>query len=169
MLNHNKSTGDFSIPRQVFESIPDTLAEVLQLLINLSFETGIFPSSLKTVKVIFKNKGSNQDVNNYRPISLLSNIEKIFEKLVYSRLLSFLDLHDILSSRQFGFRKKHSTMLALISLTEEIRRSLDSGQFSCGVFIDLQKAFDTVDHKILLRKMELYGIRGITNKYVSYH
>ena len=80
-------------------------------------------------------------------------------------MISYLDQHKILSERQFGFRKKHSTKLALISLTEEIRRSLDSGKFSCGIFIDLQKAFDTVDHEILLRKLDLYGIRGITNNW----
>ena len=166
-LDHDKSNGEFSIPWQVFDSVPDSLAEILQLLINLTFETGIFPSALKIVKVIpiFKNKGSNQDVNNYRPISLLSNIDKIFEKLVYVRLSSFLEVHNVLSNRQFGFRKNYSTKLALISLTEEIRRSLDEGNFSCGVFIDLQKAFDTVEHKILLRKLELYGVRGIANKW----
>ena len=166
-LDHNKSTGEFSIPWQVFDSVPDKIAEILCDLINLTFETGIFPSALKIVKVIpvFKNKGSDQDVNNYRPISLLSNIDKIFEKLVYSHLFSFLDLHNILSNRQFGFRKKYSTKLALISLTEEIRRTLNSGKFCCGVFIDLQKAFDTVDHKILLRKLSLYGVRGIANNW----
>ena len=134
--DHSKSTGEYSIPKQLFQYVPDTLAEILEILINMTFETGIFPSALKTVKVIpvFKNKGSNQDVNNYRPISLLSNIDKIFEKLVYSRVMSFLDYHNVLSNRQFGFRKKHSTKLALISLTEEIRRALDSGNFACGVF-----------------------------------
>ena len=139
----------------------------ISFLINRSFTTGIFPSALKTSKVIpvFKNKGSNQTVDNYRPISLLSNIDKIFEKLVYSRLISFLELHNVLSEKQFGFRKKHSTNDALISLTEEIRRSLDSGKLSCGVFIDLQKAFDTVDHEILLHKLKLYGIRGVANRW----
>ena len=140
-LDHSKSTGDYSIPKQLFNCIPDNLANILKDILNLTFQTGIFPSSLKTIKVIpiFKNKGSNPSVDNYRPISLLSNIDKIFEKLVYSRVSSYLDQHQILSDRQFGFRKKHSTQLALISLTEEIRKSLDSGKFSCGIFIDLQK------------------------------
>ena len=122
---------------------------------------------MKIIKVIpiFKNKGSNQDVNNYRPISLLSNIDKIFEKLVYSRLMSFLSKHNVISNSQFGFRKNHSTKLALISITEEIRRALDSGKFACGVFIDLEKAFDTVDHNIILKKLDLYGIRGIANSW----
>ena len=86
-LNFTKCTGDFSIPKQVFKLIPNELTEILTSLINLTFETGIFPTSLKIVKVIpiFKNKGSNQDLNNFRPISLLSNIDK---KLVHSRLTS---------------------------------------------------------------------------------
>ena len=166
-LNFSKSTGDFSIPKQIFEIIPDNLAHILTSLINLTFETGIFPSSLKIVKVIpvFKNKGCNSDVNNYRPISLLSNIDKIFEKLVHKRLTSFLNKHNIFFNKQFGFRKSHSTNHALIALTEKIRSSLDNGHFSCGVFIDLQKAFDTVDHDILLQKLKSYGIRGKCNQW----
>ena len=144
------------------------ISDILTKIINLSFETGIFPSALnKLVKVIpiFKNKGSNQDYNNYRPISLLSNVDKIFEKLAHCRLVSFLDKYDAIYQKQFGFRKQHSTAHTLISLTEEIRRALDKGQFSCGVFIDLQKAFDTVDHTILLNKLKHYGIRGKANKW----
>ena len=166
-LNFSKSNGDFSIPKQIFSLIPEKLAGILTSLINQAFETGVFPTSLKIVKVvpIFKNKGSNLDVNNFRPISLLSNIDKIFEKLVHKRLTSFLLKHNLLFNKQFGFRKSHSTNQALITLTESIRKSLDNGDFSCGVFIDLQKAFDTVDHNILLRKLELYGIRGKCNNW----
>jgi hypothetical protein len=166
-LNSSKASGPYSIPSKIFDSLPFEIADLLTKIINLSFETGIFPDSLKIVKVIpiFKNKGSNQDQNNYRPISLSSNVDKIFEKLVHARLISFLDKHEILFKRQFGFRKGHSTTHTLINLTEEIRKHLDKGQFSCGVFIDLQKAFDTVDHNILLRKLELYGIRGLGNNW----
>ena len=166
-LNHNKSSGDFSIPSKIFDSVPEALAHILEKILNLTFQTGIFPNALKTVKVIpvFKNKGSNQDVDNYRPISLLSNIDKIFEKLVYSRLISYLDHHQIISDRQFGFRKNHSTNLALISLTEEIRRSLDASKFSCGVFIDLKKAFDTVDHKISIQTSKTYFSGFVQTKF----
>jgi retron-type reverse transcriptase len=82
-----------------------------------------------------------------------------------NRLINFLDANHCLFKRQFGFRSKHSTEHALISLTESIRKSLDSGQFACGIFIDLQKAFDTVDHEILLTKLKHYGIRGIGSSW----
>ena len=83
--------------------------------------------------------------------------------MVFSRLYSFLNLHNCIFELQFGFRAKHSTQHALISLTEMIRESLDKSEFACGIFIDLQKAFDTVDHEILLKKLEHNGIRGVIN------
>ena len=84
---------------------------------------------------------------------------------MHERLYNFLTKHNVIYELQFGFRKKHSTTHALMKLTEDIRHSLDSGNFSCGVFIDLQKAFDTVDHNILLAKLEHYGVRGTTNEW----
>ena len=105
------------------------------------------------------------DFNNYRPILLLSNIDKLFEEIIKVRLVSFLDTNNILVNNQFGFRNEHSTLHALISLTENIRKNLDQGNFSCSVFLDLQKAFDTVDHKILLSKLHHYGIRGTANSW----
>ena len=95
----------------------------------------------------------------------MSNINKIFEKLVYSRLYSFLNLHNCIYDLQFGFHAKHSTNHALFSITEMIRDALDNSNFACGIFIDLQKAFDTVDHQILLKKLEHYVIRGIANNW----
>ena len=102
---------------------------------------------------------------NYRPISLLSNINKIYEKLMYSRLYNFLNLHNCIYDLQFGFRGKHSTNHALLSLTENICDALDNYNFACGIFIDLQKAFATVDHSILLDKQNHYGIRGKANDW----
>ena len=135
-------------------------------LFNLSFTTGVFPSVLKTAKVVpvFK-KDSKLDYSNYHPISLLSNIEKILEKLMYKRLYTFLNKNNVIYNLQFGFRQQYSTSHALINITENIRKALDDGNISCGVFVDLQKAFDTVDHQILLAKLNHYGIRGVSNDW----
>ena len=136
--------------------------------------TGVFPSVLKTAKVVpvFK-KDSKLNYSNYRPISLLSNIEKMLEKLMYKRLYAFLDYNNIIYDLQFGFRQQYSTSHALINITENIRKALEDGNIGCGVFVDLQKAFDTVDHQILLAKLNHYGIRGVSNdwfkSYLSIH
>ena len=137
-------------------------------LFNLSFKTGVFPSVLKTAKLIpiFK-KDSKLDYSNYRPISVLSNIEKILEKLMYRRLYTFLNNKNIIYDLQFGFRQQYSTSHALIIITENIRNPLDDGN------IDLQKALILVDHQILLAKLNHYGIRGVSNdwfkSYLSNH
>ena len=109
----------------------------------------------------FKNKGYSLQCSNYRPISLLSNIDKIYEKILYKRLHNFLSHHKILNPQQFGFRKSHSTSHTLLSITQKLYDALDSGKFAYAVFIDLEKAFDTVDHSILLKKLDHYGIRGV--------
>ena len=85
--------------------------------------------------------------------------------MMYSRVYSFLELHNSICKNQFGFRANHSTFHALISLTEDIRQALDNNYFACGIFIDFQKAFDTVDHNILLKKLEHYGVRGLANDW----
>ena len=106
-------------------------------------------------------------VSNYRPISLLSFFSKITEKWMYKRLFNFLEAHRILYNLQFGFRASHSINHALISLTECIKNTLDNKHFGCGIFIDLQRAFDTVNHQILLKKLEYYGIRGTSLSWFS--
>ena len=113
---------------------------------------------------VFK-KGSKLDYCNYRPISLLSNVQKTLEKLMYKRVYNFLAENNVVYDLQFSFRKKCSTSHALISLTENIRQALDEEYIGCGIFVDLQKAFDTVDHEILLSKLDYCGIRGISNNW----
>ena len=139
----------------------------LSKIYNIPIPTGTHPDKLKHANVIqiFK-KGSRLIISNYRPISLLSNLNKIFEKIMYKRIYVFLEKHNILYDLRFGFRAKHSTTHALINITEKIRSALDNGKVACGIFIDLPKAFDNVNHNILLKKMNHYGFRGKINEWL---
>jgi hypothetical protein len=125
---------------------------------------------LKLAKIIplFK-AGCQSCVNNYRPIALLSVFDKILEKLMYKRLISYIENKNILFKNQFGFRSNHSTIQAVLSITDKIQQAIENKKHSCGIFLDLSKAFDTVDHVNLLQKLECYGIRGIVkNWFESY-
>ena len=162
-LKKEKSSGSSSIPIKFLKLFQTPLSKPTSLVANLSFSTGIFPINLKTTNVvpIFK-KVDHTSCKNYRPTSLLSNISKIIEKLIHSRLMTFLNINEILYERQFGCRHNHSTTHALSAVSEKIRQACDSRNFACGVFLDLQKPFDTFNHDIPLKKIEYYGIRGIT-------
>ena len=131
---------------------------------NNSFENGVFPSKMKIAKVVPIFKAGDKSCNvAFRPISLLPQFSKIVEQLFNARLDAFIEKHDTLTSSQYGFRSSMSTSLALLELTEEITSALDHKKSTIGVFIDLKKAFDTIDHGILLTKLNHYGIRGVAN------
>ena len=166
-INLNKAYGPHSIPTDILHQIKLIVAPPLAEIINLSFEKGRYIEDLKISKTtpIFKDKGSNLNCINYRPISLLSNINKIVEKIMHKQLYNFISKHNIIYELQFGFRCNHSTNHVLLELTEDIRNAIDTNHFAVGIFIDLQKAFDTVDHNILLHKLNYYGIRGLANDW----
>ena len=162
------SPGHDNITSNVLQSAIDIIGPSLAHTINASFSTGVFPKELKISNVIplFKS-GESSMFTNYRPVSLLSTLSKVFEKLFYKRLLSFLKKYNILYSLQFGFRQEHSTYMAHLVLIDKIIDALENNEFAIGVFLDFSKAFDTVDHSILLNKMEHYGIRGTPLKWIQ--
>ena len=135
---------------------------------NLSFASGVFPDKMKIAKVLalFKS-GGLKSFNNYRPVSLLPQFSKILEKLFETRLNKFVNKNDILNNSQYGFRQNRSTSVALMELIEEICSLLDKKKYAIRVFIDLRKAFDTLDHRILLQKMNYYGIRGVAYDWLK--
>ena len=167
-FNNSKACGPFSIPTKILKEFAPYLTEPITEIVNKSLVKGTFPEMLKTAMVcpIYK-KNDKTKCANYRPISLLSNISKIFERVMCNRIETFLTDFDIIYKLQFGFRKKYSTNHALLSIVEQIRSNLDNRTFSCGVFVDLEKAFDTVNHKILLAKLDHIGIRGIANNWIK--
>jgi len=159
-LKNNTSPGSYEIPVSILKFAAGFIAVPLAELINASFSTGIFPTKLKETKVIpiFK-AGDSTLVNNYRPISILNSFSKIFKKIIAMRLLNFLNKNEIFHPEQFGFREAHSNSSALIELNEFITQAINNNEIPISIFIDLKKAFDSLNHEILLTKLEYLGIR----------
>ena len=158
-----KKTLDFTgISVWLVQKVILSISAPLHHIFLQSFSNGIVPQQLKTAKIIPVIKSGKKDaMDNYRPISLLSCFSKIIEKIVCSRLTEFLDVNNLITKSQYGFRKKHATVHPLVHFLNFVSSSLDRKEHSVAIFCDLRKAFDTVDHKILLNKLGRMGIRGV--------
>lgn len=157
-LNEKKATGLDNIPAWVLKACSSALANPLAQIFNKSLTTGLVPNKLKEAKVIplFK-KGSHKHTGNYRPISILPIISKILEKIVNDQLINFLEANKILNENQFGFRKNRGTKDALIQFTDKTFNAMNSKRCVLGIFIDFSKAFDSLNHDILITKLKRIG------------
>ena len=161
-LKPKHSAGHDDISTHLLKSMSNMIAPLLTLSINQSLCTGIFPDQLKVAKVIPLYKKDDQHLfDNYRPISLLPAISKVFEKIAFIQVYDYLEKNNLLYSSQYGFRALHSTELAALEMTDIISKTMDSGKIPISIFLDLSKAFDTLDHTILLKKMQHYGFQGV--------
>ena len=157
----NKATSDTAI--RPLKYVSKNIAPIIQHLITSSLHEGVFPDILKCAKVIPLHKSScKTNIANYRPISLLSCFSKLFEKAMHKRLSTFLESNNLIYNSQFGFRSGHSCEYALLDAQNSIINALDKKQIAALLLIDFSKAFDMVDHDILLSKLEHYGIRGLS-------
>ena len=165
-LRSGSAAGFDNIHIDVVKQSIDIISKPLTRIINLSLSSGIVPKQLKLARIIPLFKSGDQDLYaNYRPVSVLPIFSKFLEKVVYKRLYNFLIKYNILFDNQYGFRKNHSTALALLHLYDTLANAIDNKEYTMGVFIDLSKAFDTVNHEILLAKLQHYGIRGTPLKW----
>ena len=164
----NSAPGHDEIILNDIKPFLNILIQPLTYVTNLSLMQGIFPDELKKAKIIPLYKANDPMLfNNYRPISILPLFSKVLERIMYNRIVKFINKHKLLYEYQFGFRKDHSTYMALIILIDKITEALDNGEFTITVLIDFRKAFDTVDHSILLNKLYHYGIRGIAFEWMK--
>jgi len=171
-LPNKKSVGYDNIDTALIKKISSQIAVPLMIIANKMLKDGVFPDQLKIAKVIvlFK-KGNSNACENYRPISLLSIFDKIFEKIIYKRLLIYIQSNNILMPNQYGFRPNSNTDMAALEAVEFIRRSVEDSKVVCGVFLDVAKAFDSIDYSMLIDKLRKIGLKdnilGLFKSYIT--
>lgn len=165
-LDSSKATGLDNIPSRFLKDAAENISPSITHIINMSIEYGYFPKDLKNAKVIpLYKKGSKLDQGNYRPVSILCTLSKVIERIVFEQVNKYLATHNLIYELQSGFRKSHSTDTCLLYLTDYIRQEVDKGNLCGMVMLDLQKAFDTVDHSILLTKLRAIGCNNTAVKW----
>ena len=171
--NSRKATGPFSIHTKLLKLLKHVVSKPLEILFNYSFSQSKIPSNFKIARIIpVYKKGSPTTVDNYCPITLLSIFNRILEKLMYKRLVAYLKKVNGLCKNQFGFRNNHSAIHALILISDKIQKAIEEGNYACVIFLDLSKAFDTVNHSILLKSLkpmvfEALQKNGLPNTYLT--
>ena len=165
-LKPKTSAGVDCVSNKLLKRIVPIIIAPLHYLINLSLQTGFVPNQIKVSKIspLYKS-GDKHNFSNYRPISVLSSFAKLIEKIVCYQLINYLDNNDLLYKHQYGFRGKHGTSHPLIHFTKNVHEALNNNKFNLSIFIDLKKAFDTVNFDILINKLSLYGIKNIENNW----
>ena len=160
-LNPKKSTINNCIPTKFLKMANDIVCPYISYLFNRCAYAGVYPKILKTAQVLpIHKKGSKAECSNYRPISLLSPLNKLFEKMLYKRINDYFVRFQLFTPHQYGFRQNRSTSLAIYDLIENEMTARDENLSTCAIYLDLQKCFDSVDREILLKKLSHYGIRG---------
>lgn len=160
-LKSKTSYGHDGISSHLLKAICPAIFKPLTHCINRSIISGVFPTNLKLARVlpVFKNKGDPHLMTNYRPISLLPAASKIYEKALYDQIYEYFTLHKLMLNSQYGFRKKHSTEHAAIEIIDRLMEEIDNKNIPIAIFLDLSKAFDTLNHDILLKKLKYYGFK----------
>ena len=161
-LNVNKASGPDGIGNKILKNIAYSISRPLSMILNKSLQLGRFPEQWKLANVVPIYKKNDRSVaSNYRPVSLLSNLSKVFERLVFNKLYEYFDTQNLLTERNSGFKKQDSTINQIIHITQRIYNALDDHKDVCMIFLDISKAFDKVYHEGLLFKLRQLGIEGI--------
>ena len=158
-LENKNSSGHDGISNTLLKTIKNDISQSLTIIINQMLTTGIFPDAFKLSKVLplFK-KGDSSLLVNYRPISLLPTISKVFELVIHDQMYEYFNQFNLLAEQQYGFRKQHSTECAAIKLIDHVSKEMEAGKTPTSVYIDLSKAFDTLTFEVLLYKLKYYGV-----------